>query len=96
MLRSRPILMDQGAADGFLAQLRPEALKDACARGGVPLTLSMQLGYDHSYHFEARWVLRVSISPPNLPPFLSLVLRGGRHSPLSLPRSLPPPPSLTV
>jgi hypothetical protein len=36
LLRSRPILVDQGEADGFLAQLRPEALKDACARGGVP------------------------------------------------------------
>lgn len=46
------LLVDQGGADGFLAnQLRPELLADACAVAGIDLTLRMQDGYDHSYHF---------------------------------------------
>lgn len=46
------LLVDQGDADGFLAeQLRPELLERACADAGIALTLRMQPGYDHSYHF---------------------------------------------
>lgn len=46
------LLVDQGAADQFLdAQLKPELLAAACARAGIPLTLRMQPGYDHSYYF---------------------------------------------
>ena len=46
------LLVDQGDADSFLAeQLRPELLADACERAGIPLTLRMQPGYDHSYLF---------------------------------------------
>jgi len=46
------ILVDQGEADGFLAeQLRPELLAEACAGAGIPLTLRLQPGYDHSYYF---------------------------------------------
>lgn len=46
------ILVDQGDADGFLAeQLRPQLLESACAAADVPLTLRMQPGYDHSYNF---------------------------------------------
>jgi S-formylglutathione hydrolase len=46
------LLVDQGDADQFLAdQLRPELLRDACERAGVPLTLRIQPGYDHSYLF---------------------------------------------
>ncbi|WP_408988115.1 S-formylglutathione hydrolase [Sphingomonas sp. SUN019] len=46
------ILVDQGDADGFLAeQLKPELLRDACAAAGIDLTLRMQPGYDHSYNF---------------------------------------------
>lgn len=46
------ILVDQGAADGFLAeQLRPELLEAACKAAGVNLTLRLQDGYDHSYNF---------------------------------------------
>ena len=46
------ILVDQGDADSFLAeQLRPELLATACADAGIDLTLRMQPGYDHSYHF---------------------------------------------
>ena len=46
------LLVDQGDADNFLAeQLRPELLEAACADAGIALTLRMQPGYDHSYHF---------------------------------------------
>jgi len=46
------ILVDQGDADNFLSeQLRPELLQAACAKAGIELTLRMQPGYDHSYHF---------------------------------------------
>ncbi|MFC4193263.1 S-formylglutathione hydrolase [Novosphingobium lubricantis] len=46
------VLVDQGKADGFLAeQLRPELFASACAAAGVDLTLRMQPGYDHSYTF---------------------------------------------
>ena len=46
------LLVDQGEADPFLAeQLRPELLAEACATAGIPLTLRMQPGYDHSYYF---------------------------------------------
>lgn len=46
------ILVDQGDADGFLAeQLKPDLLRAACAAAGIDLTLRMQPGYDHSYHF---------------------------------------------
>jgi S-formylglutathione hydrolase len=46
------LLVDQGSADNFLAeQLRPELLETACAKAGIPLTLRLQPGYDHSYYF---------------------------------------------
>ncbi len=46
------VLVDQGDADGFLAeQLRPELLDAACKAAGVDLTLRLQPGYDHSYNF---------------------------------------------
>ena len=46
------ILIDQGAADGFLAeQLRPELFAEACRHAGQKLTLTMRDGYDHSYYF---------------------------------------------
>ncbi len=46
------LLVDQGEADNFLKeQLRPDLLEAACARAGIPLTLRMQPGYDHSYYF---------------------------------------------
>ncbi len=50
--RVRDLLVDQGEADNFLAdQLRPQLLADACDKAGIPLTLRMQPGYDHSYYF---------------------------------------------
>lgn len=52
-----PILVDQGDADGFLAdQLKPEALQAAAAAVGHPLTLRLQPGYDHSYYFIASFI----------------------------------------
>ena len=50
--RVAEILVDQGDADGFLAdQLKPELLATACEAAGIDLTLRMQPGYDHSYNF---------------------------------------------
>lgn len=52
-----PLLVDQGAADDFLAtQLRPELLQAACAAAGHPLTLRLHPGYDHSYYFIASFI----------------------------------------
>ena len=47
------ILVDQGAADEFLAagQLQTLKLQQACEKAGQPLTLRYQAGHDHSYYF---------------------------------------------
>lgn len=47
------ILVDQGAADNFLAdgQLQTNKLLDACEKAKQPLTLRYQAGHDHSYYF---------------------------------------------
>lgn len=51
------ILVDQGAADAFLAeQLRPELLEQACAAAGQALVLRRQPGYDHSYYFVSTFI----------------------------------------
>lgn len=51
------VLVDQGDADGFLAeQLRPELLDAACKAAGVDLTLRLQPGYDHSYNFTSTFM----------------------------------------
>jgi S-formylglutathione hydrolase len=50
--RVAELLVDVGDADPFLdKQLRPELLERACADAGIPLTLRLQPGYDHSYYF---------------------------------------------
>jgi S-formylglutathione hydrolase len=50
--RLNEILVDQGSSDNFLQpQLKPELLENACRVAGIPLTLRMQPGYDHSYFF---------------------------------------------
>lgn len=50
--RFAEFLVDQGEADGFLTDgLRPWLFEDACKAAGIPLTLRMQPGYDHSYFF---------------------------------------------
>jgi S-formylglutathione hydrolase len=46
------LLVDQGTADTFLdEQLKPDLLRAACDRAGIPATIRMQEGYDHSYFF---------------------------------------------
>ena len=45
------LLVDQGDADDFLAQLQPDRLARTCRAAGIDLTLRMQPGYDHSYYF---------------------------------------------
>ena len=47
------ILVDQGAADEFLAdgQLQTSKLQQACTKAKQPLTLRYQAAHDHSYYF---------------------------------------------
>jgi S-formylglutathione hydrolase len=55
--RVTELLVDQGAADQFLeTQLKPELLERSCARAGVPLTLRIHEGYDHSYFFISTFI----------------------------------------
>lgn len=50
--RTSALLVDQGTADQFLEeQLKPELLVEACRDAGIPLSLNMRPGYDHSYYF---------------------------------------------
>ena len=51
-----PLLVDQGEADEFLPQLRPELLRAACDAAGHPLTLRLHPGYDHGYYFIASFI----------------------------------------
>ena len=52
------ILIDQGTGDEFYEekQLLPENFQAACDKTGQPVTLRMQDGYDHSYHFIATFI----------------------------------------
>jgi S-formylglutathione hydrolase len=52
------ILIDQGMADEFYdeKQLLPENFKAACDQVGQPVTIRMQEGYDHSYHFISTFI----------------------------------------
>lgn len=51
------ILIDQGEADGFLAeQLKTHLFEEACAEAGVSVRIRMQSGYDHSYFFIASFI----------------------------------------
>ena len=53
----RPILVDQGGADGFMVeQLKPELLLAASAAADYPINLRIQAGYDHSYFFVASFI----------------------------------------
>ena len=53
----RPILIDQGTKDDFLAgQLKPELLTRACEGTKQTLNVRMQDGYDHSYYFISTFV----------------------------------------
>ncbi len=51
------MFVDQGTADKYLEeQLKPQLLEEACEKAGIPLTLRMQDGYDHSYYFITSFV----------------------------------------
>ena len=53
----KKILVDQGAADAFLAeQLKPELLQAACEASGLPLELRIHDGYDHGYYFISTFI----------------------------------------
>ena len=56
--RFSDILIDQGTADEFYdeKQLLPENLQAACNEAAQALTLRMQEGYDHSYHFISTFI----------------------------------------
>ncbi len=50
--RFKEFLVDQGSADQFLQDgLKPWLLQEACEKAGIPLTLNLREGYDHSYYF---------------------------------------------
>jgi len=50
--RLSDLLVDQGQADNFLdEQLKTHLLDQACSKAGIPATIRMQEGYDHSYFF---------------------------------------------
>ncbi len=52
-----PVLIDQGLADEFLqGQLFPQDLEAAYKARGIPMTLRMHEGYDHSYHFISTFI----------------------------------------
>ena len=51
------LLVDQGEADNFLhEQLKPGLLVLACKKAGIPATVRMQPGYDHSYYFISSYM----------------------------------------
>ncbi len=52
------ILIDQGDADEFRheGQLLPDHFQAACDVADQPVTIRMQPGYDHSYHFIASFI----------------------------------------
>jgi S-formylglutathione hydrolase len=56
--RCSAILIDQGTADEFYdaQQLLPENLQAVCDEVGQSLTLRLQDGYDHSYHFISTFI----------------------------------------
>ena len=51
------LLVDVGGTDPFLREeLRPELLERACLDAGIPLSLRLQQGYDHSYYFISTFI----------------------------------------
>jgi len=60
VIRSKPsrheLLVDQGMADPYLDQLRPDALKEACRASGQRLTYRERVGYDHGYYFVSTFI----------------------------------------
>ena len=52
----RVLLVDQGLADQFLAELNPDAFEQACKRVGRSLILRRHPGYDHGYYFISSFI----------------------------------------
>lgn len=50
------LLIDQGSADPFIDELRPDLLRSACADAGQPLNLRERDGYDHGYYFISTFI----------------------------------------
>jgi S-formylglutathione hydrolase len=50
------LLVDQGAADPFLDQLRPGDLRASCEQAGQPLDYREHAGYDHGYFFVSTFI----------------------------------------
>ena len=50
------LLVDQGGADPFLAQLRPDLLQAACQESGQQLSYREREGYDHGYYFVGTFI----------------------------------------
>jgi S-formylglutathione hydrolase len=60
VIRAKPsqheLLVDQGMADPYLDQLRPNELKEACRAAGQKLTYRERAGYDHGYYFVGTFI----------------------------------------
>jgi S-formylglutathione hydrolase len=60
VIRSAPseheLLVDQGAADPYLDQLKPDELKAACRASGQRLRFRERAGYDHGYYFVSTFI----------------------------------------
>jgi S-formylglutathione hydrolase len=51
------LLVDQGAADAYLdEQLKTWLLEEAARKAGIPATIRMQDGYDHSFFFVSTFI----------------------------------------
>ena len=50
------LLIDQGSADPYLEELRPDDLKNACAQSGQPLNFRNRDGYAHGYYFISTFI----------------------------------------
>ncbi|MDX1562571.1 MAG: S-formylglutathione hydrolase, partial [Gammaproteobacteria bacterium] len=60
VIRKQPskhrLRVDQGAADPFLEQLRPDELQKACDEAGQTLDYRERAGYDHGYFFVSTFI----------------------------------------
>ena len=60
VVRAKPskheLLIDQGMADPYLEQLRPNELKEACRAAGQRLNYRERSGYDHGYYFVSTFI----------------------------------------
>ena len=60
VIRANPspheLLVDQGLADPYLEQLRPDELQAACSASGQRLTYRARAGYDHGYYFVSSFI----------------------------------------